>query len=124
MWLSAYLIVCCAFTPSRRTSSISFHTIWLLSLQVGGPMGCNHIRIASVYYTEIAANKEDEYPSAMKLLSVWRNTEYVAVSFVDKCSNPVIHSRQTLTCCNTKRAHIFLLRYPAAFCLLSRRLAF
>lgn len=67
-----------------------------------GPMGHNHIRIASAYYTDIAANKEEEYPSAMKLLSVWRDTEYVAASFVDKCSNPVIHSRDTPTCCNTK----------------------
>jgi hypothetical protein len=35
LWLSAYLTVCCSFTPSRRTSLISFHTIWFLSKQVG-----------------------------------------------------------------------------------------
>jgi hypothetical protein len=65
-------------------------------------MGCNHTRVASAYYMDITANKEDEYTSAMKLFSVWRDTEYVAVSFVDKCSNPIIHSRDTPTCCNTK----------------------
>jgi hypothetical protein len=87
-------------------------------------MGCNHIRVASAYYTDIAANKEDEYPSAMKLLSVWRDTEYAAVNFVDKCSNLIMRSGDTPTCCNTKWTQIFLLRYPVAFCLLIRRLAF
>jgi hypothetical protein len=56
----------------------------------------------SAYYTDITANKEVEYPSAMKLFSVWRDTEYMAVRFVDKCSNPAIHSRDRPTSCNAK----------------------
>jgi len=123
LWLSAYLAVCCAFTPSRRTSLISFHTIWFLILQV-------EVRLDAIIF-ELQAHITRTLLQIKKMNTrrqwnccVWRDTEYVAVSFADKCSNPIIHSRDKPTCYNTKRVQIFLLHYPVAFCLLSRRLAF
>jgi hypothetical protein len=100
-----YRLLCLYPIETDVINFLSYNLV--LMYKSRGPMRCNHIRVASAYYTDIAANKEDEYPSAMKLLSVWRDTEYVAVSSVDKCSNPIIHSRDTSNCFNTNEHKYF-----------------
>jgi len=65
-----YRLLCVYPIETDVINSLSYNLV--LKYKSRCPMGCNHIRVESAYYTDMAANKEDEYSSAMKLLSVWR----------------------------------------------------